>query len=262
MESTDATAEHKESTWTSVTPLSKYLAMLIFIVTPFLGGWIGYTYSPPLILEVEKNVLPHTEEDIPITPPISHAIVSIKEDEQGSFMCTHTHLNSITEMEYSDWATFNDDEFNIRFSYPPDQAPNYINRYPGEDGYLQVGYNPLLEPEYSQGGKPGAFPLNLTWDVSVQKKDNVVVDNNYCAQDYEWCLLERLDDRRELETYVSSYKESGMGAAEVRAYNFSLPDDSSITVQPNAATGFEGNPCDFIAQTFNIDKIAHSIKNK
>jgi hypothetical protein len=37
-----------------VTPLSKYLAMTIFIIMPFIGGWIGYNYAP------EKNVLVET----------------------------------------------------------------------------------------------------------------------------------------------------------------------------------------------------------
>ena len=36
-----------------VTPLSKYLAMALFIILPFVGGWIGYTYAPE---EVEKEV--------------------------------------------------------------------------------------------------------------------------------------------------------------------------------------------------------------
>lgn len=39
-----------------VTKLSKYLAMIIFIVMPFVGGWIGYTYVPVKIIEVEKTV--------------------------------------------------------------------------------------------------------------------------------------------------------------------------------------------------------------
>lgn len=29
-----------------VTPLSKYLAMILFIIMPFIGGWIGYVYAP------------------------------------------------------------------------------------------------------------------------------------------------------------------------------------------------------------------------
>lgn len=36
-----------------VTPLSKYLAMALFVALPFLGGWIGYTYAPEKVVEVE-----------------------------------------------------------------------------------------------------------------------------------------------------------------------------------------------------------------
>lgn len=39
-----------------VTPLSKYLAVTLFIILPFLGGWIGYTYAPERVVEVEKRV--------------------------------------------------------------------------------------------------------------------------------------------------------------------------------------------------------------
>ena len=36
-----------------VTPVSKYLAMALFIILPFVGGWIGYTYAPEKVVEVE-----------------------------------------------------------------------------------------------------------------------------------------------------------------------------------------------------------------
>ena len=36
-----------------VTPLSKYLAMTLFIILPFLGGWIGYEYAPEKVVERE-----------------------------------------------------------------------------------------------------------------------------------------------------------------------------------------------------------------
>lgn len=39
-----------------VTPLSKYLAMMLFIFMPFLGGWIGYTLAPVEIIEVEREI--------------------------------------------------------------------------------------------------------------------------------------------------------------------------------------------------------------
>jgi hypothetical protein len=40
-----------------VTPLSKYLAMGLFVALPFLGGWIGYQYAPEKVVEVEKVLL-------------------------------------------------------------------------------------------------------------------------------------------------------------------------------------------------------------
>jgi len=49
--------ETKQSPLHTVTPLSKYLAMALFIILPFLGGWIGYTYAPEKVVEVEKVVL-------------------------------------------------------------------------------------------------------------------------------------------------------------------------------------------------------------
>ena len=39
-----------------VTPLSKYLTMTIFIVMPFIAGWIGYTYGYVKNVEVEKVI--------------------------------------------------------------------------------------------------------------------------------------------------------------------------------------------------------------
>lgn len=40
-----------------VTPLSKYLAMVLFIIMPFIGGWIGYRYMPEKVVEIEKLIV-------------------------------------------------------------------------------------------------------------------------------------------------------------------------------------------------------------
>ncbi len=51
----------------TVTPLSKYLAMVLFIALPFIGGWVGYNYAPEKVVEVEravvKEILPQVEND-------------------------------------------------------------------------------------------------------------------------------------------------------------------------------------------------------
>jgi hypothetical protein len=46
-----------------VTPLSKYLAMILFIIMPFIGGWIGYTHAPEKVVEVERFVIQEIEKE-------------------------------------------------------------------------------------------------------------------------------------------------------------------------------------------------------
>lgn len=51
-----------------VTPLSKYLALALFVALPFLGGWVGYVLSPVQVIEVEKPVAvisPEKEVSLP-----------------------------------------------------------------------------------------------------------------------------------------------------------------------------------------------------
>lgn len=45
-----------------VTKTSKYLAMILFIAMPFIGGYIGYTYSPEKVVEVEQIVYQQDNE--------------------------------------------------------------------------------------------------------------------------------------------------------------------------------------------------------
>jgi len=41
----------------TVTPLSKYIALILFATMPFIGGYIGYKYAPKKIIEVERVVV-------------------------------------------------------------------------------------------------------------------------------------------------------------------------------------------------------------
>jgi hypothetical protein len=64
-----------------VTPLSKYLAMLLFVILPFLGGWVGYQYAPEKVVEVEKIIKKEIKETKTVyrTPDEQHFnIVEIK----------------------------------------------------------------------------------------------------------------------------------------------------------------------------------------
>jgi hypothetical protein len=66
-----------------VTPLSKYLALALFMILPFLGGWIGYTYAPEKVMEVEKDVIRYVEKENstnPTSPAISPDLVLFPKD--------------------------------------------------------------------------------------------------------------------------------------------------------------------------------------
>jgi len=57
----------EKSNFTQVTPLSKYLAMTLFILIPFIGGWVGYYYAPEKtvkIVEIEKILVTDIENSI------------------------------------------------------------------------------------------------------------------------------------------------------------------------------------------------------
>jgi len=55
--STEESQIVKTSKLNTVTPFSKYLAMGLFVVLPFLGGWIGYVNAPEKVVEVERIVM-------------------------------------------------------------------------------------------------------------------------------------------------------------------------------------------------------------
>ena len=106
--------EVQKSPLNCVTPLSKYLAMALFIAMPFIGGWIGYTYAPEKVVEVERVVVERVVEEAkdavtPMTSPVvqkinwniekSNAIVTegyeFKRDEQAISIDVTFEDNSI-----------------------------------------------------------------------------------------------------------------------------------------------------------------------
>lgn len=59
-ENLQAEGEQKNSVF-KVTPLSKYLAMLLFIALPFIGGWVGYQLASMNVGEIESPTTINTE---------------------------------------------------------------------------------------------------------------------------------------------------------------------------------------------------------
>lgn len=113
-------AEERFEPLKRVTPLSKYLAIALFIILPFLGGWIGYNYAPEKVVEVERIV----EIKIPKEPQIEE----INPDIQ----------------------TYTSKEYGFSFKYPR----GWILEERSEEQYLRdvFVYNPKQPP--NEGDKP------------------------------------------------------------------------------------------------------------
>lgn len=100
--------DQKKSIWTNVTPFSKYFALVLFVILPFLGGYIGYTYAPEKIVEVEKIVVRKNANPADIQKGRVPA-PEFSRDEVG----TNPVSSSTADLD-----TFIDTEVGLTFKYP------------------------------------------------------------------------------------------------------------------------------------------------
>jgi hypothetical protein len=54
-----------------VTPISKYLAMALFVILPFVGGYVGYTFAPEKIVVIETAPVTIDSQKDTIMPSFS-----------------------------------------------------------------------------------------------------------------------------------------------------------------------------------------------
>ncbi len=104
----------QSSSLNRVTPLSKYLALSLFVTLPFLGGWIGYVYAPEKVIEIEKVVI----REVPVSSDNSEDKISstttvdteqrskIKEARNYVLVAclAHKYKDSLIESEIDTWA--------------------------------------------------------------------------------------------------------------------------------------------------------------
>ena len=64
--------------WTTVTTLSKILALAMFVTLPFIGFYFGYQYGIKSVITSDSNVKPTTVEETP-----TEVLVGGDEDEHG-----------------------------------------------------------------------------------------------------------------------------------------------------------------------------------
>jgi hypothetical protein len=110
----------KQSVWNTVTPLSKYLAIALFIILPFVGGYIGYTFAPEKV--VEKEVIREVEgEKEPQAEVDQNANSATKDDS-----------------EMLDWVVNEDDKISVTFSHPSHWQCNTNNTHIDHPDWMQT----------------------------------------------------------------------------------------------------------------------------
>jgi hypothetical protein len=98
-----------------LTPLSKYLAMTLFILMPFVGGLIGYHFAPEKIVEVEitNNLMQATSNS-----DSSKDIDVISDSNQEfSFSLTPYHSEQKTNEEGPQWINIYNSNKELHYSF-------------------------------------------------------------------------------------------------------------------------------------------------
>jgi hypothetical protein len=162
-----------------VTPLSKYLALALFIILPFLGGYVGYTLVPVKIVEVERVVIEETLRN--------DVINNTKADSRIDTVAlgTVTDIGGIYKFTYpSDWDLKDTQKFGYiqLFNHKKDDAV-YKKGWGENENKVEGGSVQLIsEIEYNK---------NLSFSNFAQVK---IADKNvfiYEGSDgeYEWTTL-------------------------------------------------------------------------
>jgi hypothetical protein len=139
-----------------VTPLSKYLAMALFVVLPFLGAYVGYTIAPEKVVEV-------TQEIPSITPD---AFVT---DNSSEFFPSSVYLRKTQEMDGSESAPLpigklhTDNQLGVSFEIPQDWLISNAEMYSGSKA---VGIE-IKSPDLQLGQKFPDRPILMGTQMTL-----------------------------------------------------------------------------------------------
>ncbi len=81
-----------------VTTFSKYFSLALFVLMPFIGGYIGYVYAPEKVVEVECLVIKNVEEQKESNPLVDVGSASTTYDDLIEALSLHPNLSIFTEL--------------------------------------------------------------------------------------------------------------------------------------------------------------------
>lgn len=136
-----------------VTPLSKYLALALFVGLPFLGGWIGYSHAPVKIVEVVRAV-PTTPNSVPEMEPEVMRPGSWYESERDRLALSTTTVTFTGSLQVNEMTAW-DTTVECRQLYLRDYPQNELHDY-----YVQKALAGNTVQRFADHG----LLLNLPWE--------------------------------------------------------------------------------------------------
>jgi hypothetical protein len=145
----ETTSDDSLSTPHEGPPIFKVVAMLLFIILPFIGGWVGYTFAPEKIIEVEKIVYLEPEPETSVIPaPDVAAELSLSEPEPSETEAESVDPESTSEATESGASMFTT---SAKPSTVTENLPSGLRRTVEQD-FDRTNVTETYAPEF--------FPLN------------------------------------------------------------------------------------------------------
>jgi hypothetical protein len=181
-----------------VTPLSKYLALGLFIVLPFLGGYVGYTFAPEKVVEVERVV--ETENEVEV--------------ESAQDSVTAGHESSLTES-----ITYTDNKYNFSLQYPAKYGVLQPKYYPGN----KADSESLLHLMSEDGQKVVTSLYGSKYDSGTDTIKTAVCTNKELAFLHSSCI-------KKVNKVGTDYFEVNLDsmAGNVKRFEFYVSEDFSL----------------------------------
>jgi len=198
--------------FTKVTPFSKILAMVIFILFPILGFYLGILY--------DKTRFPQTEPSPVYCANYPPQLIYREPTPTNSLVLPSATPTITKAIIIENWKTFKDEKYNISFKYPE-------NWFENNDGRFNGGYNYFSDVNLK--GVDLTLPSNkdVCWEWSCVNLIYRVIPNKL-IKDYEFELSKDpiIGNFRNIlsgEKTFRYYTRAGLGLTEYYLIQYGNP---------------------------------------
>ncbi len=175
----------------TVTPFSKYLAMVVMIILPFLGGYIGYKYAPERTIEApvkeEKVAVQETKTNAADMPAMytssKYRVVRVVSNPY------YSEDSKYDDLVIASLRGTNDDSCGgsysnsvcylfLESSYYGIETPKFVGTWNGEFPILRPDTVKFISPtvvEFEAAGGDAGYRIETKWRLDVTTASSTLV---------------------------------------------------------------------------------------